>query len=464
MDKVVLDFYKLKEEPFGVTPDPHFLFPSATHREALASLVYGVEARRGFIALIAPPGMGKTTLLCELLEQLRESARTVFLFQTQCAPADLVRYLLHDLGAKTRQRNLAEMHQELNQMLLREMRAGRRFVLVIDEAQNLSEAVLETARLLSNFETASAKLMQIVFAGQPPLAEKLDRPSLYQLRQRISILCRLEPFAPPEVFTYVDYRLRIAGHEGDPLFTPSALQLIAEHSKGIPRNINNLCFNALSLGFATGRAKIGPEIVEEVVKDLNLGSFVSDSPPAPSRSPVVDTTRAGLLHVVKAFFSGRSRLSRSVAVLLLCLLTLLALQGAIALGVLWAKRVSLGVSSATQSSQPRDTGFARHEQLASTSQSRVAEAVSAPDQEVQQILHVVQFNETLERISVIYCGAWNSLILGEIRKLNPSLVNPDRILVGQEILLPRTRSNDSPTAVDMPASLGDRDFRGRARE
>ena len=275
-----LDFYKLKEQPFGVTPNPRFLVPSATHREALASLLYGIEASRGFLALIALPGMGKTTLLFELLEQLRGCARTVFLFQTQCSPADLIRYLLHDLGVDTPSGDLVHMHQQLNEILLGVMRAGQRFVLVIDEAQNLTEPALETARLLSDFETPGVKLMQIVLAGQPQLAEKLNRPSLYQLRQRISILSRLKPFNAAETCAYIEHRLRVAGHDGHPLFSGAALELIAEHSQGIPRNINTLCFNALSLGFALGKATITLEIVREVTEDLSLSSLVPEAPPA----------------------------------------------------------------------------------------------------------------------------------------------------------------------------------------
>ena len=279
-----LEFYKLKCDPFGVTPDPRFLFPTATHREALASLLYGIQAGRGFLALIARPGMGKTTLLFRVLEHLRESARTVFLFQTVCDPVDLMRYLLQDLGANTPGQDMVSMHKELNQILLHEANAGRRLVLIIDEAQNLSEPVLETARLLSDFETPTSKLMQIVLAGQPELAAKLDRPSLSQLRQRISIFARLEPFTPAETFSYIEYRLGVAGRLGFPIFTRPAMDLIAERSEGIPRNINNLCFNSLSLGFALEQATIGPHIVREVLADLCIDSLAPKTPP-PSPLP-----------------------------------------------------------------------------------------------------------------------------------------------------------------------------------
>jgi general secretion pathway protein A len=265
-----LDYYKLKEQPFGVTPDPRYLYLSQTHREALASLYYGVEAGRGFLALIAEPGMGKTTLLFQLMERVRKSANFAFLFQTQCDSREFLRYLLADIGIDSQGHDLVEMHEQLNDALMRLKRAGMGFVLVIDEAQNLDESVLETVRLLSDFETPSSKLMQIILSGQPQLAVKLARPALAQLRQRIAILSRLEPFSPAETEQYIGYRLGVAGYGGGPLFTSEATAIIAARSGGIPRNINNLCFNALSLGCALGRKKVDGKIIQEVIEDLDV--------------------------------------------------------------------------------------------------------------------------------------------------------------------------------------------------
>jgi type II secretory pathway predicted ATPase ExeA len=271
-----LDFYELKEQPFGVTPDPRFLYLSEQHREALASLFYGVKTCRGLMALVAPPGMGKTTLLFRLLQHLRRSARTVFLFQTQCDSSGLMRYLMGDLGIDTHGQDFVTMHEQLNELLIREANNGKSFVLVIDEAQNLDDSVLETARLLSDFETPSKKLLQIVFAGQPQLAEKLQRPELAQLRQRISILGRLEPFSVAEVRHYINHRLRVAGHNSDSLFTSAAFEGIAASSKGIPRNINMLCFNALSLGCALGRKQIDADLIRVAEADLDLSSLADE--------------------------------------------------------------------------------------------------------------------------------------------------------------------------------------------
>lgn len=270
-----LEYYGLREQPFGVTPDPRFLYFGATHREALASLFYGIESGCGFLALIAPPGMGKTTLLFHLLEKLRGTAQTVFLFQTQCGSREMFRHLLNDLGIDSTDQDLATMHESLNNVLLSNARKGRRVVLVIDESQNLRESVLETVRLLSDFETPQAKLLQIVLSGQPQLADKLAHPSLTQLRQRISVISRLQPFTRVETMVYIEYRLCRAGYSGPPLFSYAAADLIATGSKGIPRIINNLCFNAMTLGFAKRQRQIDVATVREVLADLDLDGLTA---------------------------------------------------------------------------------------------------------------------------------------------------------------------------------------------
>src|SRR6266446_5648208 len=227
-----LDFYGLREQPFGVTPDPAYLYLSTTHREALAALLYGIKADRGFVALIAESGMGKTTLLYRLMEKL-------------------------------------------NDVLFSEMLAGRRFVLIVDEAQDLEGPVLETIRLLSDFETPHAKLLEIVIAGQPQLAEKLAQRGLSQLRQRISILRHLEPLSVVEIACYIEHRLKVAGYSGGPLFAPDALALIAEQSQGIPREINNICFNALLLGAARRHQTISTEIAREAKQHQTIGAEIA---------------------------------------------------------------------------------------------------------------------------------------------------------------------------------------------
>ncbi len=271
-----LSFYGLSEQPFDVTPDPAYLYLSPMHREALSSLSHGIENLRGFMALVAEPGMGKTTLLNRLMEELHETARTVFLFQTQCNSRELLRYLLSELGVESESMDVVSMHRALNEILFQEMLNGRRFVLIIDEAQNLDASTLETIRLLSDFETSHAKLIQIVLAGQPQLIETLLRPNLSQLRQRIAILTNLEPLCASETSQYIEHRLRAAGSPNGAIFTPDAVALIAERSHGIPRSINNLCFNALQMGFSEGCDTIDARVVQAAAEKLNLEALLGE--------------------------------------------------------------------------------------------------------------------------------------------------------------------------------------------
>jgi len=286
-----LSFFGLREQPFGVTPDPRFLYLSAAHREAFASLYYGIEANRGFLGLIAKPGMGKTTILFHLLEKFRTSARTAFMFQTQCNSREFMRYLLAELGYEGDTQDFVHLHNEFNRLLLQEARSGKRMIVVIDEAQNLDSSVLETVRLLSDFETPRAKLMHIILCGQPELADKLASPRLAQLRQRVSILHGLEALPSWEVKNYIEHRLKIAGYEGDPIFTPEAYDEIAEFTEGIPRNVNNFCFNALSLAYALQKKLVDTDVVKEVKADLDISKLTTPPGMNPEAVPAAAAAR-----------------------------------------------------------------------------------------------------------------------------------------------------------------------------
>jgi general secretion pathway protein A len=271
-----LDFFGLREQPFGVTPDPRYLYLGPAHREALASLYYGIEANRGFLSLIARPGMGKTTLLFHLLAKFDRTARTAFLFQTQCSSREFMRFLLAEIGIETDSQDFVRMHEQFNRCLVQEARAGKRFIVVIDEAQNLDASVLETVRLLSDFETPQAKLLQIVLVGQPGLADKLATPSLIQLRQRITSVSGLNPLTAEETGRFIEHRLSVAGYKGPGLFLPEAQEAIAQVSEGIPRQINNYCFHALSLACALRKKTVDAQMVREVTHDLDITRFISD--------------------------------------------------------------------------------------------------------------------------------------------------------------------------------------------
>src|SRR5262249_43395854 len=274
---VFLDFYGLSEQPFGVTPDPRFLFLSASHREALASLYYALENNRGFSAIVAPPGMGKTSLLFHVLESVRGKARTAFLFHPDSEPTQFMQSLLLDVGIDHATSDPVGMRDVLHRALTDERKAGRRFVVVIDEAQNLGPEVLETVRLLSNFETPREKLIHIILAGQPRLATTLESPTMRQLSQRVSSLICLQSFSQAETTEYVAHRLSVAGGKAAKIFTPEALETIAHVSTGVPRNINSLCFQALSIGCALRKRKIDSLVIDEVLKDVAPYAAAEDS-------------------------------------------------------------------------------------------------------------------------------------------------------------------------------------------
>ncbi len=464
------DFYQMQEEPFGVTPDHRFLYLGDSHREALASLYCGIEADRGFMVLIAPPGLGKTTLIFQLIEKLRPDARTVFLFQTQCNSRELIQFLLNDLGVDVNGMETVAMHNKLNQILLEERLAGRRFVLIVDEAQNLDPSVLETIRLLSNFETSQSKLLQILLVGQPQLARKLASSSLEQLQQRISMFAKVEPFSADETARYIAHRLKVAGYTGGELFTSGAMDIIKDRSKGVPRNINRLCFSALSLGCAMGRKRIDAEMMREVVADLDVESHERESQNnqlalVPRVSSAPETTASPVISYPAAPSSRFPRWALGVAGF--------AASIAIAAGLFsyshdWLGRfmpAKTAASTTTANPSPSMHGSVQTVPAPIPASSPNATTVPAPpvatpppaapsvdtqappDNEPKTVKVTVRPGETLQQIALRTLGQDDSQILKQIQQLNPRMTNPDHIEADQEIRLPQiSRASTPPPA------------------
>ena len=266
-----LEFFGLQHKPFNPTPDPRFLYPSPGHREALAQLLYGVQEHKGFILLTGEIGTGKTTLLRTLLSRLEGNCASAFVFDTTLSFEGILEYMLEDLGVAKAGETHVQRLIALNNFLIERRRAGQNTVLALDEAQNLSLEALEQIRLLSNFETETEKLLQILLVGQPELLDKLDRPELRQLKQRISLRCRILPLAAEETRDYIRTRLRIAGATDLGLFSDVAITRIAEYSYGIPRVINTLCDHCLLIGYADQIRRIDRRIVDEAVQYLEDG-------------------------------------------------------------------------------------------------------------------------------------------------------------------------------------------------
>jgi general secretion pathway protein A len=261
-------YFGFADNPFRLTPDPHYLYLSEGHKEALASLIYGIRARKGFVAVLGEAGTGKTTLLRYLLGQLDQTVRAVCILNTNVTFEELLGFVLRDLGIEAAGASKTEALEAFNHFLHAEFHAGRNVVILVDEAQNLSPVALEELRMLSNFETAKAKLLQIILTGQPHLRDLLAKPGMRQVRQRIGLVCSLDPLNPKDTAAYIKYRLRAAGYRGKPLFTRRAVSAVWTHSRGIPRLINVLCDNALIAAYGSHYRRIGPRLVRAAAVDL----------------------------------------------------------------------------------------------------------------------------------------------------------------------------------------------------
>ena len=260
-------FFGLKEAPFNMTPDPRFVYFSRHHQEALSALLYGVESRRGFIQITGEIGAGKTTICRTLLEKLSGRVHSSLVFNPKLSEFEILQVIVEDFGIQPAGKKRKHYFDALNHFLIEQLAKGFNAVLIIDEAQLLSPKALEQVRLLSNLETSTQKLLQIILAGQPELKDLLSRPDLRQLKQRIAVRYHLPELSRAEVGDYVWHRLKIAGSEGN-FFSEEALDVIYQLSTGIPRVINILADRAMLAAFTQNTMVIGPSMVEYAQSDL----------------------------------------------------------------------------------------------------------------------------------------------------------------------------------------------------
>jgi general secretion pathway protein A len=272
-----LDFYQLKKAPFHITPDPDFLFLSPSHKAALGSIIYGIEERQGFVAIIGEVGLGKTTILRSYLERIDErQLKTIYIFNANISFRSLLKIIFREFDIDFESEDLFEMVNRLHQVLIEEYKQGRNVALIIDEAQNMPIETLENLRMLSNLETSTEKLVQIVLIGQPEFDNKLNLNELRQLKQRLVIRSTIEPLSNEESLAYIEHRLSKVALVPEPLFSKGALKLIVEQAQGTPRALNILCTNALIAGFGYRQKPIATGTVKEVIGG-------SASPKTPSR-------------------------------------------------------------------------------------------------------------------------------------------------------------------------------------
>jgi general secretion pathway protein A len=302
-------FYNLQRNPFEITPDPSFLFPTTRHNEALASLYYGVTAHRGFVVLTGEVGTGKTLILRSLLGLVqRRDVAFALIFNPTLSPLEFMRYILGDFGLTVAGNAKDELIHVLNTFLLQRHQRGLTTLLVVDEAHHLSPEILEEIRLLTNLETSQQKLLQIVLAGQPELEQKLDSHELRQLKQRIALRCHLNPLSLNETREYMGRRLQIAGAPAaGEIFSAPAIEAVFRHSRGIPRLINTICDNALLSGYAKNEVTITPEIIDGVAQDLRLGVVALEPNHAGTRLSE-ELEQRELLLAVKTLLETRERI------------------------------------------------------------------------------------------------------------------------------------------------------------
>jgi general secretion pathway protein A len=291
------DFYRLRKEPFHITPDPEFLFLSPSHKQALGSIVYGVRNRKGFVVITGEVGVGKTTILRSYLEGVaKQKTKVVYIFNANVSFKNLLKTIYKELGLDAKTGDTVEMLNDLYQILMEEYRQGNTVLLIVDEAQNMPIETLENLRMLSNLETSKDKLIQIVLIGQYEFDEILNLHELRQLKQRIVIRSTIIPLSEKESMAYIKHRLDKAALNGSPVFTKGALKRIIKEAKGIPRYLNILCDNALITGFGYKKRPVNVKIVDEVITDYNGGEK------EPSLLKWVITSAAVLLFIVLLLF------------------------------------------------------------------------------------------------------------------------------------------------------------------
>jgi general secretion pathway protein A len=303
------EFFGLRANPFNVNPDPRYLFLTRHTEEALACLTYGIQSRKGFVLLTGEVGTGKTTLINKLLEWLRlQQVSTAFIFNSRMNVPQFLDYMMADFGIPCESRAKSQVLLRLYNWLLDRYRAGETAVLIVDEAQNLSDEVLEEIRMLTNLETFTEKLLQIVLVGQPELEHKLKQPQLRQLRQRLTLRAKTYPLSLDETKAYVQQRLRIAGSNGQQIFDPESLVTVHRYALGIPRVINLVCEHCLVSAFVDQQQVITPTIVETVARDFDLSDNTSSG--AMATPPRQNSNGSEKLDLVEAFRSLASLAER----------------------------------------------------------------------------------------------------------------------------------------------------------
>jgi len=421
-----LNFYRLKKQPFHITPDPEFLYLSPSHKEAMSAIIYGVTQRKGFVAIIGAVGSGKTTILRSYLEKTdRNHLKLVYIFNARLTFVELLQAIYHELGLPNKHTGVLEMINNLNEILIEEYKKGNTVVLIIDEAQNMPIDTLENLRMLSNLETSKDKLIQIVLVGQPEFEATLNLNRLRQLKQRIAIRSTIRPLTKNESLDYLKFRLKMAGANPDLVFSSSAFKKIIDKAQGIPRTLNILSDNALITGFGYQRRPVTARIVKEIIRDFE----------GVQKKPLFSVQRV------------------SITLFLLCL--------AIAAGLSWPLKTDISrrigtlifpkhEGTTTQSvtsktitkdkpaEEQKDVPKVIIEHRPSEEPARTTTQQSQPTSRVEAVSRkkTVSPGDTLTKLANEVYGKSSNDVLGLIQSKNPQIADPDLIHTGSTIIFP----------------------------
>lgn len=426
-----LNFFGLKKEPFQITPDPEFLFLSASHREALASIIYGIEKRKGFIAVIGGVGLGKTTIFRSYLERInKRRIRTIYIFNPNVSFKSLLKTIFQELDIEPGSEDTVELVNQLQEVLISEYREGRNVVLAVDEAQNIPIPTLENLRMLSNLETAKEKLIQIVFIGQPEFDEMLKTQALRQINQRIAMRSTILPLSRKESAAYIRHRLSRAQSGGAPVFTEDAIKKIVLKSQGIPRLINILCDNALVTAYGYQKKPVSAGIVSEIIRDFDRRT--STAPLKWKYAPVFAAALIGVVFWVYGKDAYRLAIVNAPS----------ARYAEVAPPE--NSRPSPPQTYVRQAIQkPAKTIPERPERAGVTDGAATAEGRQAgaavqknPPEKTNNAIRTIKKGDTLTRLIVDRYGYVDDRIITLVREKNPWIRNADKIYTGFDLVLP----------------------------
>ncbi|MBI3665381.1 MAG: AAA family ATPase [Acidobacteria bacterium] len=440
------EYFHFRCEPFGATPDPRFLYFSPDHAEALAALHYGLLERRGLLVLIGRPGLGKTALLYHLLERWKDRAETAFLFHPLETKEQMIGAVLEELGFEPTS-GYVESCRVLRALAVEYRRKGKRLILIFDEAQQIPVALLEEIRLLSNLESPEEKLIEIILAGQPVLAERLAAPECEQIRQRVALWAEVRELPEAEVRRYVEHRLRLAGRRRGKLFTRRACSLLAQASQGIPRKINAICFEALSAAFADGKKTIGELDIRRAVAMLDETGAAS-TPAAREQWWLLRRLRWAAAGAVMALaglatprlhFQQPNSAVRQPAPIIWPAGSVAAAAADTASYSHAAPPVREPASTAARSTWVPPPAI---EAEADRTAGLPPPVRSAKASAVERVL--VKPSENLRRIALRKYGRWDREVWRRIRKSNPWLTDPNYLQAGEVLVLPAWKARSDP--------------------